>query len=79
MSLGQVARLEEKVAKQVKRVSKEQERLTYYQNQLQEAMFATFISHQTSSQLSFNQALEQAFGTVSQSQPLEFEERGNEE
>lgn len=65
MSLSQVARLEEKVKKQTEKVAREAERLNTYQDQLQEAMYATFITYQTSSQIRFDEALERAFGKLS--------------
>lgn len=65
MSLSQVARLEEKVKKQTEKVAKEEERLKTYQDQLQEAMYSTFIACQTSSQIRFDEALERAFGKLS--------------
>lgn len=65
MSLSQVARLEEKVKKQAEKVAREEERLNTYQDQLQEAMYSTFITYQTSSQIRFDQALERAFGQLS--------------
>lgn len=64
MSLSQVARLEEKVSKQAEKVAKEEERLKIYQDQLQEAMYSTFITCQASSQIRFDEALERAFGKM---------------
>ncbi|MFC3928808.1 DUF5965 family protein [Streptococcus caprae] len=78
MSLSQVARLEEKVAKQIERVNQEQERLTLYQDQLQKAMFATFISYQAGSNLRFDKALEQAFGAAPKAHNPSTGERRNE-
>lgn len=66
MSMSQVARLEDKVAKQTERVIKEQNRLDELQQQLQEAMFSSFMARQAHSQLSFDQALDKAFGALSQ-------------
>lgn len=68
MSLSQVARLEEKVNKQVEKVAREEERLKTYQGQLQEAMYSTFITYQTSSQIRFDEALERTFGKLSKPQ-----------
>uniref|UniRef100_UPI003F693D22 DUF5965 family protein n=1 Tax=Streptococcus pluranimalium TaxID=82348 RepID=UPI003F693D22 len=63
--MSQVARLEEKVSKQAEKVAKEEERLKIYQDQLQEAMYSTFITYQTSSHMRFDEALERAFGKLS--------------
>lgn len=71
MSLSQVARLEEKVKKQAEKVAREAERLNTYQDQLQEAMYATFITYQTSSQVRFDEALERAFGKLSNPHTLQ--------
>lgn len=65
MSLSQVARLEEKVKKQAEKVAREEERLNTYQDQLQEAMYSTFITYQASSQIRFDEALERVFGKLS--------------
>lgn len=56
--------LEEKVSKQAEKVAKEEERLKIYQDQLQEAMYSTFITCQASSQIRFDEALERAFGKM---------------
>ncbi|VTS17143.1 Uncharacterised protein [Streptococcus pseudoporcinus] len=71
MSLSQVARLEEKVNKQAEKVAKEEERLKIYQNQLQEAMYSTFITYHASSQIRFDVALERAFGKLSKPHTLQ--------
>ncbi|HEO6747468.1 TPA: hypothetical protein VBB13_001178 [Streptococcus agalactiae] len=63
--MSQVARLEEKVKKQAEKVAREEERLNTYQDQLQEAMYTTFITYQTSSQIRFDEALERVFGKLS--------------
>lgn len=57
-----IERLAEKVARQEEKVSRETEKLEHYRDQLQTAMYSTFIKRQQSSQLSFHEALEQAFG-----------------
>lgn len=57
-----IERLAEKVARQEEKVSRETEKLENYRNQLQTAMYSTFIKRQQSSHLSFHEALEQAFG-----------------
>ncbi|MGT2965548.1 DUF5965 family protein [Streptococcus acidominimus] len=62
--MSQVARLEEKVKKQAEKVAREEERLNTYQDQLQEAMYSTFITCQASSQIRFDEALERAFGKM---------------
>ncbi|VGQ40227.1 DNA primase (type) [Streptococcus pyogenes] len=58
----QTLRLAEKVARQEEKVSRETEKLENYRDQLQTAMYSIFIKRQQSSQLSFHEALEQAFG-----------------
>ncbi|HEM4709182.1 TPA: hypothetical protein U1087_000697 [Streptococcus suis] len=63
--MSQVARLEEKVKKQAEKVAREEERLNTYQDQLQEAMYSTFITYQASSQIRFDEALERVFGKLS--------------
>ncbi|MFA9413048.1 DUF5965 family protein [Streptococcus sp. E29BA] len=63
--MSQVARLEEKVSKQAEKVAKEEERLKIYQDQLQEAMYSTFVTCQASSHMRFDEALERAFGKLS--------------
>lgn len=65
-----IERLTEKVTRQEEKVRKETERLTLYQEQLQAAMFSTFIRRQQTSHLTFDEALDQAFGRT--------ETRGNE-
>ena len=57
-----IERLAERVARQEEKVAKETEKLETYRSQLQTAMYSTFIKWQQSSQLSFHEALEQAFG-----------------
>ncbi|HEP1412754.1 TPA: hypothetical protein VB433_001549 [Streptococcus pyogenes] len=57
-----IERLAEKVARQEEKVSRETEKLENYRDQLQTAMYSTFIKRQQSSQLSLHEALEQAFG-----------------
>ncbi|WP_044474404.1 DUF5965 family protein, partial [Streptococcus suis] len=47
----------------------ETEKLENYRDQLQTAMYSTFIKRQQSSQLSFHEALEQAFGKESTPPP----------
>ena len=60
--MSMIERLAEKVARQEEKVSRETEKLENYRDQLQTAMYSTFIKRQQSSQLSFHEALEQAFG-----------------
>ena len=60
--MSAIERLAEKVARQEEKVSRETEKLEHYRDQLQTAMYSTFITRQQSSQLSFHEALEQAFG-----------------
>ncbi|MEY8462291.1 DUF5965 family protein [Streptococcus merionis] len=57
-----IERLADRVARQEEKVAKEMERLDTYREQLQSAMFSTFIKRQKTSRLSFDEALEQAFG-----------------
>ncbi len=57
-----IERLADKVARQEEKVSKETERLENYREQLQTAMYQTFIKRQQSSHLTFDEALNQAFG-----------------
>lgn len=60
--MSAIERLAEKVARQEEKVSRETEKLEHYRDQLQTAMYSTFIKRQQSNQLSFHEALEQAFG-----------------
>lgn len=64
-----IERLAEKVARQEEKVSREAEKLENYRDQLQTAMYSTFIKRQQSSQLSFYEALEQTFGKETPLQP----------
>ena len=64
-----IERLAEKVARQEEKVSRETKKLENYRDQLQTAMYSTFIKRQQSSQLSFHEALEQAFGKENPPQP----------
>lgn len=57
-----IDRLADKVARQEEKVAKETERLEIYREQLQTAMYSTFVKRQQSSHLSFDEALDQAFG-----------------
>lgn len=57
-----IERLAEKVARQEEKVSRETAKLENYRDQLQTAMYSTFIKRQQSSHLTFHEALEQAFG-----------------
>lgn len=57
-----VERLEEKVARQEQKVAKESEKLKTYKQQLETAMFATFVKRQNVCQMSFTEALDLAFG-----------------
>ncbi|EHI69717.1 DUF5965 family protein [Streptococcus ictaluri] len=57
-----IEHLADRVARQEEKVAKETERLDSYREQLQSAMFSTFIKRQKTSHLSFDEALEQAFG-----------------
>lgn len=57
-----IERLEEKVARQEQKVAKESEKLKNYKEQLETAMFATFIRRQNTCQMSFTEALDLAFG-----------------
>ena len=56
-----IERLAERAARQEEKVAKETEKLETYRSQLQTAMYQAFIKRQQSSQLSFHEALEQAF------------------
>ncbi|MER0123192.1 DUF5965 family protein [Streptococcus sp. ZJ93] len=57
-----IERLAEKVVRQEEKVSRETAKLENYRDQLQTAMYSTFIKRQQSSHLTFHEALEQAFG-----------------
>lgn len=57
-----IERLAEKVARQEEKVSRETEKLEVYREQLQAAMYNTFVKRQKSSHLTFDEALDQAFG-----------------
>ncbi|MFV8063257.1 DUF5965 family protein [Streptococcus pluranimalium] len=57
-----IERLAEKVAKQEEKVSRETEKLETYREQLQAAMYSTFVKRQQASHLTFDEALNQAFG-----------------
>ncbi|MGT2800353.1 DUF5965 family protein [Streptococcus marmotae] len=57
-----IERLADKVARQEEKVSKETEKLETYREQLQTAMYSTFVKRQQSSHLTFDEALNQAFG-----------------
>ncbi|RHE64450.1 hypothetical protein DW726_05000 [Streptococcus gordonii] len=71
-----VERLEEKVAKQEQKVAKESEKLKTYKQQLETAMFATFVKRQSVCQMSFTEALDLAFGKEPE---LDLPENRNEE
>lgn len=57
-----IERLADKVARQEEKVARETEKLEIYQEQLQTAMYSTFVKRQKTSHLNFEGALEQAFG-----------------
>ena len=57
-----IERLADKVARQEETVSKETEKLETYREQLQNAMYQTFIKRQQNSRLTFEEAMNQAFG-----------------
>lgn len=57
-----IERLADKVARQEEKVSKEIEKLETYREQLQNAMYQTFIKRQQNSRLTFEEAMNQAFG-----------------
>lgn len=57
-----IERLADKVARQEEKVSRETERLESYREQLQAAMYSTFVKRQKLSHLTFSEALAQAFG-----------------
>ncbi|HFI0215644.1 TPA: DUF5965 family protein [Streptococcus suis] len=65
-----IERLAEKVARQEEKVARETEKLEIYRDQLQTAMYSTFIKRQQSSHLTFHEALEQAFGKEESLQPI---------
>lgn len=71
-----VERLEEKVARQEQKVAKESEKLKTYKQQLETAMFATFVKRQSICQMSFTEALDLAFGKEPE---LDLPENRNEE
>ncbi|HEW2830247.1 TPA: hypothetical protein V0Q61_001792 [Streptococcus pneumoniae] len=57
-----IERLAERVARQEEKVAKEMEKLENYREQLQTAMYSIFVKRQKSSHLTFDEALNQAFG-----------------
>lgn len=71
-----IERLEEKVARQEQKVAKESEKLKTYKQQLETAMFATFVKRQSICQMSFTEALDLAFGKEPE---LDVAENRNEE
>lgn len=70
-----IERLEEKVARQESKVAREKEKLANYKEQLETAMFTTFIRRQQTCQMSFEEALNQAFGR----EELDLSEERNED
>lgn len=72
-----IERLADKVARQEEKVSKETEKLEAYRNQLQDAMYQTFIKRQQNSRLTFEEAINQAFGR--EDTPIISKENRNEE
>ena len=70
-----IERLEEKVARQESKVAREKEKLANYKEQLETAMFTTFIRRQQTCQMSFEEALSQAFGR----EEFDLSEERNEE
>ena len=67
-----IERLEEKVTRQESKVARETEKLATYKEQLETAMFATFKRRQSISQMSFEEALDHAFGREIQFDDSEF-------
>lgn len=61
-----IDRLAERLARQEEKVAKETEKLDSLRDQLQLAMYNAFLKRQQSSQYSFHEALEQAFGKGSE-------------
>ena len=71
-----IERLEEKVGRQEQKVAKESEKLKTYKQQLETAMFVTFVKRQSICQMSFTEALDLAFGKEPE---LDLPENRNEE
>ena len=71
-----IERLEEKVGSQEQKVAKESEKLKTYKQQLETAMFVTFVKRQSICQMSFTEALDLAFGKEPE---LDLPENRNEE
>lgn len=67
-----IERLEEKVTRQESKVARETEKLAAYKEQLETAMFATFKRRQSISRMSFEEALDHAFGRERQLDDSEF-------
>ena len=67
-----IERLEEKVTRQESKVARESEKLAAYKEQLETAMFATFKRRQSISHMSFEEALDHAFGRERQFDDSEF-------
>lgn len=72
-----IERLTDKVARQEEKVSKETEKLETYREQLQNAMYQIFIKRQQNSRLTFEEAMNQAFGK--EDTPIIAKENRNEE
>lgn len=74
-----IDRLTDKVSRQEEKVLKETEKLEVYREQLQSAMYSTFIKRQKLSRLSFDEALNQAFGqnTIVSNQTINRNEETN--